>query len=104
MDVGPTEVIRVKAEPLTVAAAMNRLLAAGWTLQAPSIERLRLLRPADVAEILGVGSNRAREIVHALPNSVRLPGDDLRARPSDLEEWISSHRLSGRLPNSQSKL
>ncbi len=84
--------------PLAVAAAMNRLLAAGWTLSSPSIERLRLLRPSEVAEILGVGANRAREIIHGLPNSVRLPGDDLRARPTDLEEWISAHRLSGRPP------
>lgn len=84
--------------PISVAAAMNRLLAAGWTLQSPTIERLRLLRTAEVAEILGVSTNRAREIVHCLPNSVRLPGDDLRARPSDLEEWIQAHRLFGRPP------
>lgn len=87
-----------RESPIAVAAAMNRLLAAGWSLMPPTVERLRLLRPAEVSEILGVSSNRAREIIHALPNSVRLPGDDLRARPADLEEWISAHRLSGRPP------
>lgn len=92
-----------RAKPLEVAAAMNRLLAAGWQLSAPTVERLRLLRPGEVAEILGVGANRAREIIHALPGSVRLPGDDLRARPDDLEQWIEAHRISGRPPvNGQS--
>lgn len=96
--VGGRERMSKGASNLEVASAMNRLLAAGWTLSSPTVERLRLLRPAEVAEILGVSSNRAREIIHALPNSVRLPGDDLRARPADLEEWISAHRLSGRPP------
>ena len=79
--------------PLQIAAAVETMRAAGWTLAQPAPERLRLIRVATVAEILDCSEDRARAIVHALPNSVRLPGDDLRARVSDLEVWIAQRRL-----------
>lgn len=79
--------------PLQVAAAVETMRAAGWTMAQPAPERLRLIRVATVADLLDCSEDRARAIVHALPNSVRLPGDDLRARVADLEEWMAQRRL-----------
>jgi len=81
---------------IQVSAALETLRAAGFTLQAPATERVRLLSPSDVAAAVGCGLDRARAIIQQLPRSVRLPGNDLRARPDDLDAWIDSHRIERR--------
>jgi hypothetical protein len=83
----------MSVSPIRLAAALETLQEAGWRLVAPASERLRLLRPSEVAELLGCGEVKARAIIRSLPNSVRLPGDDLRARPADLEAWQAAHRI-----------
>lgn len=77
----------------TVHRAASVLSDAGFRVVPPAVLRLQLLRPSDVGEILGVGQRRAREIMLFLPGTVRLPGNDLRARPVELEKWIESHEV-----------
>jgi hypothetical protein len=76
-----------------IPAALEVLRAAGYELRPPETERLRLLSPADVAHLLGIGVAKAREISLALPNTVRLPGGDIRATAADVSAWIDQHRL-----------
>ena len=76
---------------IQIQAAIETLAAAGWRLQAPAGERIRLLSVAQVADLLEVGENRAREIVRSLPGSVLLPGNDLRARAHEVESWLDGH-------------
>lgn len=77
-----------------VAAAVETLLASGWHITPPAAERLQLLTPHQVGELVGCGLPRAREIITSLPGSVRIPGGELRARIADLETWISSHQIA----------
>lgn len=60
----------------------------------PAVVSLGLLRPAEVGEILGVCLRRAREVMLELPGTVRLPGNDLRARPGELEAWINKKQVN----------
>lgn len=78
---------------MQVAAAVETLMNAGWSLSPPVEERLRLLDPDQVAEAVGCGDKKAREIILSLPHSVRLPGGELRARPADLERWMKDHEV-----------
>lgn len=94
--------VEVSSQELLRASAI--LSDAGFRLVPPAVWHLRLLRPADVGEILGVCQRRAREIMRGLPGTVRLPGNDLRARPGELERWIKQHELPrDRISSSQSK-
>lgn len=86
--------MRREPSQLQVSAAVETLLAAGWTIQPPAHERLRLLCPQEVADLVGCGLARAREIIASLPSSARIPGGELRARPADLERWIDEHRIN----------
>lgn len=79
--------------PLAIAAAVETLQRAGWTLSAPELERMRMIPIPTVADLLGVGETTARGIVRSLPGTVRLPGGELRARASDLERWIEERRI-----------
>lgn len=79
--------------PIQVTAALETLRAAGWSLTPPVSERVRLMTPDDVATAIGCGLAKARDIIRALPRSVRLPGDDLRARPDELDAWLDAHNL-----------
>ena len=81
--------------PIQITAALETLRSAGWTISPPASERVRLMTPDDVASAVGCGLAKAREIIRQLPRSVRLPGDDLRARPQDLEAWIAAHAIEG---------
>lgn len=81
----------VSSKELIRAAAV--LSDAGFRVVPPAVWHLRLLRPADVGEILGVCPRRAREVMLGLPGTVRLPGNDLRARPGELEKWIKQHEI-----------
>jgi hypothetical protein len=74
-----------------IAAACETLISAGWRMSPPAEDRLRLLDPRQVADLVGVGLPRAREIIRSLPTPVRLPGGELRARVFDLERWIEAH-------------
>lgn len=76
-----------------VAAAVETLLASGWQITPPASERLQLLTPRQVADLVGCGLPRAREIITALPGSIRIPGGELRARIGDLESWMERHRI-----------
>lgn len=76
-----------------IPAALEVLRQAGFELRPPETEKLRLLKPNDVGQLIGVGVAKAREIAIGLPNTVRLPGGDLRVTVSDLESWIAQHRL-----------
>jgi hypothetical protein len=76
--------------PVQVRAALETLGAAGFSLSAPASERLRLLSPAQVAELCAVHIETARSIVKSLPGSVMLPGGDLRARVVELEAWMDA--------------
>jgi hypothetical protein len=77
-----------------VAAAVETLLLSGWQITPPAEERLQLLTPRQVADLVGCGLPRAREIITSMPGSVRLPGGELRARILDMEEWITRHRIT----------
>lgn len=77
-----------------VAAAVETLLASGWQITAPASERLQLLTPRQVADLVGCGLPRAREIIMAMPGSLRIPGGELRARIADLELWIAKHQIT----------
>jgi hypothetical protein len=77
-----------------VAAAVETLLASGWQITPPASERLQLLTPRQVADLVGCGLPRAREIITALPGSLRIPGGELRARIPDLESWMEQHRIT----------
>ncbi len=85
----------ISTKELIRAAAV--LSDAGFRVVPPAVWHLRLLRPADVGEILGVCQRRAREIMLGLPGTVRLPGNDLRARPGELERWIKQQEIPGGL-------
>jgi hypothetical protein len=76
-----------------ILAAVETLMSAGWSISPPAMERIQLLDPHQVAEAIGCGLPRAREIITSLPNSVRIPGGELRARPTDLEAWIEGRRI-----------
>lgn len=80
--------------PLQIAGAVDVLRAAGWRLVPPAVERLRLLRSTDVAEILGVSQKHAQKLLRSMPGAVRLPGDDLRVSRAGLMGWIEQHRIS----------
>lgn len=77
-----------------IAAAVETLLGAGWHITPPASQRLQLLTPRQVADLVGCGLPRAREIITGLPNSVRIPGGELRATVPDLEAWMDSHRIT----------
>jgi hypothetical protein len=77
-----------------IAAAVETLVSAGWRMSPPAEDRLRLLDPRQVADLVGVGLPRAREIITSIPTSIRLPGGELRARIPDLERWIDQHAMS----------
>jgi hypothetical protein len=77
-----------------VAAAVETLVAAGWKLNPPFEDRLRLLDPHQVSHLIDCGLPRAREIIAELPKSVRLPGGEVRARICDLERWMDQHALN----------
>lgn len=77
-----------------VLAAVETLMSAGWTITPPAMERIQLLDPHQVAEAIGCGLPRAREIIAGLPGSVRLPGGELRARPADIEAWLEQRRIA----------
>lgn len=79
-----------------VAAAVETLVSAGWRLAPPAEDRLRLLDPRQVADLVGCGLPRAREIILSLPSPIRLPGGELRARIGDLDRWIDQHTQSVR--------
>lgn len=76
-----------------IPAALEVLRAAGYELRPPDTEKLRLLTPKEVGQLLGVGIAKAREIALGLPSTVRLPGGDLRVTVPDLERWLDQHRL-----------
>jgi hypothetical protein len=82
----------MKSTSFAIPAALEVLREAGWQLTPPTTERLRLLTPHDVSDLLSVGVAKAREITISLPNTVRLPGGDLRATVADVEQWIEEHR------------
>lgn len=75
---------------IQVRAAAETLSAAGWTISGPASDRLRLLSPAGVADVLAVSVETARGIIKQVPGSVMLPGGDLRCRVVELERWISA--------------
>jgi excisionase family DNA binding protein len=58
--------------------------------------RMRLLRPAEVAERLGVSRSEVYRLVevYGLP-AVRLADRALRIPEEELEAWVSSRRVRG---------
>lgn len=72
-------------------AALETLGAAGFSISAPSADRLALLSVRSVARLLEVGEDKARAVMRELPSTVMLPGGDLRARASDLERYLDEH-------------
>jgi excisionase family DNA binding protein len=74
-------------------AALETLAGAGFSIAPPAAERCRLLSVAQVAELLGVGQEKARSLAAEVPGSVRLPGGDIRVRLQELERWLERHPL-----------
>lgn len=75
-----------------IMAALETLGAAGYSLQPPASERVRLLSAAQVQELLGCGEHRARDIMREA-GAVMLPGGDLRVRLQALDAWIARHSV-----------
>lgn len=76
-----------------IPAALEVLRQAGFELRPPDSEKLRLLKPSEVAQLLGLSVVKSREIALGLPHTVRLPGGDIRITVADLEAWVEQHRL-----------
>lgn len=75
-----------------LSAAIKTLTEHGLVIQPPAQQRLRLVSTAELAELWNISHAKAREIIHSLPNSVRIGGGDLRARPLDLEKYMEEHK------------
>lgn len=84
----------MKPSPTQVAAALEVLVGAGYRITPPVSARLQLMTPLEVGQVLMVSPRRARDYMRQMPGAVRIPGGDLRCRPSDLEAFISHHPIA----------
>lgn len=81
----------MKPSSIQVQAALEILAACGWTITPPVSPRIQLLTTRQVADIVSIHVDTARDLVASFPNSVRLPGGELRARVADLEHYLDTH-------------
>jgi hypothetical protein len=83
-------------DPLAVRAAIDTLMAAGFSLQAPAHHRLQLVSLERFAEMAGwKDTDTARRAVLAyFPRRVRLPGGDLRVYLRDVEAFFAAREVS----------
>ncbi len=76
--------------PLQIAAALRTLSDAGLAIHVPSAVRLEMVSVNQLAQLWDISPAKARSIINGLPRVVRLGGGDLRARVSDLEQYLES--------------
>lgn len=80
--------------PQQIADALRVLADAGLQIHVPGAKRLELVSVGQLRSMWGIGERKARDIITSLPGSVRLAGNDLRARVSDLERYLEQHPIA----------
>ena len=80
-------------DQIQIIAACRTLSAAGFSMHVPGTARLELVSANRRSQLWDISEAKARAIISELPGSVRLSGGDLRARVSDLEEYLAGHPI-----------